>query len=813
MKPVTEPLSAVVARSLLAFTATYVTLLSWRGLSEQSSGFLAPLFWIGLALLLGGALLRALGVPALVVALAQVSLTAAGTTHWLAPGTGIAGWVPTSRSVEAVGQRLRGSVETANSWAAPIPISDAASFTPLMLVAGIAVFLLVELFLGVVRRAPLVGLPLLAAFTAPVSVLRGVSWVVFCVAALAFLLMLAVDQALRLSRWGSALPYSASRTAGAGGAVPAGAGHAARGVTDERPHRVQVSTLWPAASRLAVAGVGLAVIAPAVLPATSGLFQPGAGSGPGEGGLSLQNPLVDMRRDLTRGEDVPMVRVQTDDPAPAYLRTTVLDDFDGQAWRPSERELPRAQRVLGELPPPPGLDEATPVRTHRTSIEVFPTFDTSWLPTPYPAESVTVEGDWRYDLSTLDILSSDEDVDAAGLTYESVGLVVEPEPGQLVEAPPVPQPVYVPMTDLPIELPGFVAQLARQVTEDGRSQFERAVLLQDWFRQDGGFTYSLDRESGSGVDELRDFLGTGEGSRTGYCEQFASAMAIMARAIGVPARVAVGFLRPEAEGDGSWVYSSHDLHSWPELYFEGAGWVRFEPTPPVHTDAAPGYTQASIPAPSDSDVRGGVEDDPLRPLPEPGTTDRDTPASATEVVEEGPSAGLLLLPGALLLGLLAAAPRAARGWVRRRRLAEGQTAEERLEGAWAELRATALDLGLGWDDGATLRQRAAGLARVLTDEVDAVRTLERVVLVVERSRFSRYGVDVAGADTVVAGVAQVCAALERTVSDRARRRAAWLPASLWRARRRQVAQPGGTGSGVGSTAGAGRRDETELVSV
>ena len=816
MKPVTEPLLAVVARSLLAFAATYVTLLSWRGLSEQSSGFLLPLFWAGLALLLGGALLRAVGVPALVVALAQVALTAAGTTHWLAPGTGVAGWVPTSRSFDALQERLQGSVDTANSWAAPIPAVDAPSFAPLMLVAGLGVFLLVEVFLGVVRRAPLVGLPLLAAFTAPVSVLQGVSWVVFCLAALAFLLMLAVDQALRLSRWGSALPSSApvptASGAGAGTATPAGGPQTPGAVTDDQPHRVQVSTLWPAASRLAVAGVGIAVLAPAVLPATSGLFDPGAGTGPGEGGLSLQNPLVDMRRDLTRGEDVPMVRVRTDDPAPAYLRTTVLDDFDGEAWRPSERELPREQRVLGEMPPPPGLDEATPVRTHPSSIEVLPAFETSWLPTPYPAESVTVQGDWRYDLSTLDILSSDEDVDAAGLTYQSVGLVVEPEPGQLVEAPPVPQPVYVPMTDLPVDLPSFVAQLARQVTEDGRSQFERSVMLQDWFREDGGFTYSLDRESGSGVDELRDFLGTGEGSRTGYCEQFASAMAIMARAIGVPARVAVGFLRPEAEGDGSWVYSSHDLHSWPELYFEGAGWVRFEPTPPVHTDSAPGYTEASIPAPAGSDVQGSVQDDDLRPLPEPGTTDRDAPTPAAEVVEEGPSAWLLLLPGAVLVGLLGAAPRAARGWVRRRRLAEDRTADERLEGAWAELRATALDLGLGWDDGATLRQRARGLAQVLPGERDAVQALERVVLVVERSRFSRHSADSPAADTVVTGVAVVSSALERSVGDRARRRATWLPASLWRAHRRQVT-PTGPGAGPRSTAAAGQQDETELVAV
>jgi len=807
VKPVTEPLLAVVARSLLAFTAAYMTLLAWRGLSDNSTGYLLPLFWAGLAIVLGGALARALGVPSVVVAVGQMVLAVLGISHWLAPDTSLAGWVPTSASFELVGQRLQGSVETANSWAAPIPASDAPSFAPLMVIAGIGVFLLIDLFLGVARRAPLVGLPLLAAFTAPVSVLHGVSWVVFALAALAFLLMLAVDQALRLSRWGSTLP-------GAAGPVSAGGPRlaAASAVTDDQPHQVRVGTLWPAASRLAIAGVGLAVVAPALLPATSGLFNPATGPGTGQGGISLQNPLVDMRRDLLRGEDTPMVRVRTDDPAPAYLRTTVLDDFDGQAWRPSDRELPRAQRVVGELPTPPGLDQDAELATHSSSITVLDGFHTTWLPTPYPAKSVTVEGDWRYDLTTLDILSSDEDVDAAGLTYDVVGMVVEPDSADLVEAPPVSQPVYVPMTNLPTDVPAYVAQLAREVTKDGRSQFERAVILQDWFRLNGGFRYSLDRATGSGLEQMQQFLGTGEGSRTGYCEQFASAMAIMARVLGIPARVAVGFLRPELEEDGSWVYSSDDLHAWPELYFEGVGWLRFEPTPPTHTDAAPAYTSRVIPAPAESSPSGPgtLEDTKVRPdIDKAGA---DGAASSVEVADQGPSPWWLLAPGALLLGVLAVAPRVVRGWLRRRRLSADGPAEDRVEGAWDELRATAIDLGLGWDDGATLRQRARALAPLLADDPAAVRALEAVVLGLERSRFSRRGVDDATVETVVGGATDVCAALERAVGDRVRRRATWLPASLWRGRGGQLYQSGGPGSGADARA-AGRRSETELVSV
>ncbi len=181
------------------------------------------------------------------------------------------------------------------------------------------------------------------------------------------------------------------------------------------------------------------------------------------------------------------------------------------------------------------------------------------------------------------------------------------------------------------------------------------------------------------------------------------------------------------------------------------------------------------------------------------------------MVDEGPSRWLLLVPGVLLLGAAAAAPRVLREGLRRRRFDEDRPPEDRVEGAWDELRATAIDLGLGWDDGATLRQRARALAPALAGRPDALRALETVVLGVERSRFSRRGVDGPMVEAVVSGVAEVCTALERAATDRLRRRATWLPASLWRGRNRQLNQPGGPLSGAGL--GAGRRSDTELVSV
>ncbi len=102
--------------------------------------------------------------------------------------------------------------------------------------------------------------------------------------------------------------------------------------------------------------------------------------------------------------------------------------------------------------------------------------------------------------------------------------------------------------ELPDDFPSFVRTLAQEVTRDVPSRYEKAVALQDWFREDGGFEYSLEQvDPGNGADELVAFLTEGDGGRVGYCEQFAASMAVMARSLGIPARVAVGFLEPERD--------------------------------------------------------------------------------------------------------------------------------------------------------------------------------------------------------------------------------------------------------------------------
>ncbi|MDX6327500.1 MAG: hypothetical protein QOK15_3854, partial [Nocardioidaceae bacterium] len=572
------PARPALASAVLAAAASLFTLLSWDGLSDAATGYLVPLFWICAGVTVTGVALRAMGVSRAVVPLVQLLAVTLLLLHRATPDAALGGWLPTAASIQGQAEALHHAVEISNRFAAPIP-AQVTGIAPLLLVIGSGLILLVDLLACTLRRPTLAGLPMLAAFTVPVTLVGGVPWVTFALAALSFVFLLTADQAERLGRWGPG-------ESAAGGAV-----------RDSQPHEVRLGTLWPGATRVGAVGIGLAVLAPVVVPAGQSLLGNGSGSGAGngDGGVTLTNPFVDMKRDLTQGRDIPLVRVRTDDPAPAYLRLAVLDQFDGAAWRPGSRQIPEAQQVNGLLPAPPGLSPSTSRTQRRSTITLAPSFASHWLPTPYPPSAMRVDGDWRYDTRTLDVVSARDGLTAAGLTYQVDSLDIHPSEESLVSAGPPPERLAAADTSLPDSTPPWLRQLALTVTNGSKSDFERAVKLQDWFRSSGGFKYSLDRRPGNGLDALELFLGTGPGSRTGYCEQFASAMAMMARALHIPARVAVGFLQPTSQPDGTWVYSAHDAHAWPELYFQGAGWVRFEPTPASRTPGAPVNTTGPLP--------------------------------------------------------------------------------------------------------------------------------------------------------------------------------------------------------------------------
>ncbi len=121
-----------------------------------------------------------------------------------------------------------------------------------------------------------------------------------------------------------------------------------------------------------------------------------------------------------------------------------------------------------------------------------------------------------------------------------------------------------------------LARAAFTVAGNARTPYAAAAALESWFRTDGGFTYT-NRPPLTRGPALVDFVTQ---TRAGYCQHFAGAMALMLRYLGVPARVAVGFSSGSYDSrKGIWRVTDHDAHAWVEIWFDGFGWLPFDPTP------------------------------------------------------------------------------------------------------------------------------------------------------------------------------------------------------------------------------------------
>jgi hypothetical protein len=140
-----------------------------------------------------------------------------------------------------------------------------------------------------------------------------------------------------------------------------------------------------------------------------------------------------------------------------------------------------------------------------------------------------------------------------------------------------------------------VRDLATQLTEDQESPWAKADAIARFLNTDGGFTYNDQVARSHSIDTLEQFLFD---QREGYCEQFASAFAAMARSVGLPTRIAVGYSYGTAQ-NGEWHVKNKDAHAWPEVYFTGLGWVPLEPTPGRGANA-PGGTGDPTQRPQES---------------------------------------------------------------------------------------------------------------------------------------------------------------------------------------------------------------------
>ncbi|MER5870581.1 DUF3488 and transglutaminase-like domain-containing protein, partial [Streptomyces sp. NPDC002044] len=644
---------------------------------------------------------------------------------------GSGGSGPVAYLVTDFGALFRQGAMDVGEYAIPAPLTDGIR---LLLVSGVLLIgLLVDLLAVTVRTAAAAGLPLLALYSVAAGLSGGgeASWVSFLLAGGGYLMMLLSEGRDRLAQWGRVFGGTPSGRVSAASGLGAGPG-GGRATAPARTGR-----------RIGVAALGLALVVPALLPALgSGLMGPQGGDGGGGGGtggtISAVNPLVSLQNSLNAQDNRVVLKYRTDSPQQGeqYLRILALDEFNGVKWEASGRAL---TDVPERLPNPPGLGDQVRqgAQEVQTSISAAEGYSQRYLPMPYPATAVDVRGRWRFEPAgrTLvgDQLGKERFQNVQGAQYTVRSLLLKPTAQQLQNAPAPNAAVQAEYTKLPDTLPPVVGETARQVTQGARDDYTRAVKLQDYFAVSGGFRYNTKTASGTGSQAVARFLAEKEG----FCVHFAFSMAAMSRSLGIPARVAVGFTPGERQPDGNVNVTMRDAHAWPELYFEGVGWTRFEPTPRSGI-SVPDYSRPQAPAAQ-----------PSAPAPLP-STGASAPAPAPSAAEDcppelkklGECGGPVLRQNAsggggtsplVVLGWAAAAvavlalpllPLLWRTRVRARRLGTGEVAA-----AWRELGDAAWDVGVP-PDGALSPRRAAGriaeLGALEPEAAAAVRACEIV---------------------------------------------------------------------------------------
>ncbi len=414
---------------------------------------------------------------------------------------------------------------------------------------------------------------------------------------------------------------------------------------------------------------------------------------------------------------------------PLYLRTTTYDEYTGRGW--ARRDGPRRGVAAGDplftvfTSERPTVEDAH--RPELITIEMLQTFGrhlfTGGSPLEIYAPSVI------YEPNALPLLGGLEAPNAlgAGESYQVLVLVSEATEADLAAAG-TDYPTAV--RDLYLDTSGItdrVAGLARDIIDEAGAEnpYEQAKALARFF-QGSEFTYSTEGLEIPGDADLVDTFLFGEGGRSGYCQYYASAMAMMARSVGLPARVAVGFAPGESVADDLWLVREANAHAWAEIYFPGHGWQIFEATKSIN----PRFTRASgdptaprrapgpgidpfleIELPPDF-YRGGT---PIAsPDPVEGAID---PANPDAVADDGAANRLgnaILMGVIILLG-------AAFVWLQMRRNRRRWRLLPAGERAWRHLAAAAERAGVGPRPAETIYEYAGWLEEQLPGHGEPIR--------------------------------------------------------------------------------------------
>jgi protein-glutamine gamma-glutamyltransferase len=306
---------------------------------------------------------------------------------------------------------------------------------------------------------------------------------------------------------------------------------------------------------------------------TVGLYQRPSGSMQLTSGFSERVELGQIGN--IKQSDVVVMRVKTDRdrsalPANLKWRGLAYDYYDGRAWK-------RTHPIRGTIP----------VQSWHYKLENT-TQGTDWINQTFFLEALSTDVIFATHKALavsrdVGLLLRDESENLYAprpsyrkLRYSVVSDPIRPDPANISDLRPIPQEILNTYTQVPPEDPR-IEELAKQATGKAKDKYAKALALEQYLRTNYAYSLRL-RGNPNSNDPLAMFLFE---TRSGHCEYFASAMAIMLRQLGIPARLVNGFQIGEYNRIGdNWTVRQYDAHSWVEAYFPPYGWIEFDPTPP-----------------------------------------------------------------------------------------------------------------------------------------------------------------------------------------------------------------------------------------
>ena len=363
----------------------------------------------------------------------------------------------------------------------------------------------------------------------------------------------------------------------------------------------------------------------------------------------VDNPLVSVASLLGPQSQREVMRVEAE--APHYFRLSALEDFDGTEWSSNSNYRPfdgSESLEIGVRPDAPSQEVSAKI----TIVDL----ESSFVPVLFPPNRVRSSVPMSYDKESGAIITDELQRLTPGTRIQvtsELPSISEQRASSLSEEFPnktmgLPASRAADLTSLPGGFSPAVKRLAQQITAEETNTFRKLRALQDYFRN--GFIYDISVNYGASPQPMEAFIQ----ERRGFCQQFATTFAAMARSMGLASRVAVGFIAEERTGpDAPWILRGKDAHAWPEVYLPGLGWLSFEPTPSRGNPDSASYTgafaeqQGEIP-PQPTTTPSTTSLPPSSTAPSPTTT---ASATATNSVAATASEGAR---GLIQLGLMVA---------------------------------------------------------------------------------------------------------------------------------------------------------------